>query len=759
MQISDFKSIVSAFADPGTDILFEKTKVMLSVNGEVIQADISSASGDIYVHEGDGRVPASNWVINRLAKLSLLAARLHDAVTPTEYFVSPSADLLATLERRPDSDLTFTPDALETTLQALNDRSPLESTVLYITSDAGEGKTSLIGELARTQARRFIDRQSDWLLVPIPLGGRHFLRFDDITVGVLQNRYRFPFLYWDSFLALVRMGVIIPAFDGFEEMFVESSSGEALSAMGILVGSLDSQGAILVAARKAYFEFESLRNQEKLFDSIRSYSVGFAKLELRRWSKEQFIVYCTKRRLRTPDELYRQAAERLGANHALLTRAVLVRRLADVAESSPSVDTFLDKLQRSGADYFAVFVRSLIEREAAEKWIDRSGNKAVGVPLLSIDEHIELLSHVALSMWETKVSYLRRENLEFVADYYCELKRKNAFQAQQVRERLRGHAMLVPSRNAQAAVEFDHEEFKDFFLGEGIAQQVDGLTDRAKADVLGTLRRGVLPRQAQESLIRAITRSERMSRLAVAKFFLDVARLDAQTSYTQENCSSLMLPLLSGVEAAAIEINGMTFTSDALRNVTLAGVTFRDCYFASTSFDNSLLMNCSFVRGTFAQLRDLRTAKMQNVRFEDCTVEAVKISDVRETWDPNEISSQLSRAGVIIVGKTPPVHQAEDIQMDPEVRDLAKIVRYFLRSTHISESVMLMKMGARGPAFIADVVPELLKRGVMVEIDNRGGGEQRRFRLKAPLETIEAALASANGSYPAFLDQLSAVPR
>ena len=37
----------------------------------------------------------------------------------------------------------------------------------------------------------------------------------------------------------------MPAFDGFEEMFVEGSSGEALSAMGILVASLESQGAMV----------------------------------------------------------------------------------------------------------------------------------------------------------------------------------------------------------------------------------------------------------------------------------------------------------------------------------------------------------------------------------------------------------------------------------------------------------------------------------------------------------------------------------
>ena len=227
MQISDFKSIVMTFADPGTDMLFDKAQLLISVNDDLIAASITTKSGDVYVDEGSGQEPASKWILTRLARLPLLATRLKESVPPTEYFVSPTASLLPTLEKGPQEQVVMTTDALHTTLDTIDDHSPLETMVLYITSDAGEGKTSLINELAHTQAQRFSANESDWLLVPIPLGGRHFLRFDDITVGALQNRYRFPFLYYNSFLALVRMGVIVPAFDGLEEMFVEGSSGEA----------------------------------------------------------------------------------------------------------------------------------------------------------------------------------------------------------------------------------------------------------------------------------------------------------------------------------------------------------------------------------------------------------------------------------------------------------------------------------------------------------------------------------------------------
>src|SRR5439155_21414338 len=96
-----------------------------------------------------------------------------------------------------------------------------------------------------------------------------------------------------------------------------------------------------------------------------------------------------------PEKLHQRVSERLSSDHALLTRAVLVKRLVDVVKESPSLDIFLEELHTSGADYLSVFVRGLIERlivrEANEKWLDRSGDKEVATPLLTVDEHCELL--------------------------------------------------------------------------------------------------------------------------------------------------------------------------------------------------------------------------------------------------------------------------------------------------------------------------------------------------------------------------------
>jgi hypothetical protein len=756
MQIKEFKSIISTFADPGSEMLIDKAKAVISVNGELIEIGITVQVGDVFVNDGSGPVPASKWIVQRLAKLSLLAARLKECVGETKMFVSPSALLLPSLEIRPEDTLIPTNDALNTMLQALDDRSPLETTILYITSDAGEGKTYLINQMAKEQAGKFTEGKSDWLLVPIPLGGKHFLRFDDITVGALQNRYRFPYLYYDSFLALVQMGVIVPAFDGFEEMFVESSSGEALSAMGVLVNALDSRGSLVIAARKAYFEFENLKTQEKLYDTISKYSVGFGKLELKRWGRDQFLLYCDKRGIANASDIYRRVSERLGEEHSLLTRPVLVRRLVDIAIECPSLKEILGKVEASGADYFSVFVRGIIDREANEKWIDRSGEKEMGTALLSVNEHCELLSEVALATWDARVDYLKRDHLEFVTDYFSEIKHKGALQSQQIRERIRGHALLISSSNAVNSIEFDHEEFRLFFLGEGLASKIRPMNDKSKGEALAIFRKGVIPKHAQLAFVRAIKRDSVSDQLQVARFILEISALDGQASYTQENCAWLVISLLSDVDARQLEVRGLAFPPDALRDRKITNVEFKQCIFAQTSMELSEFHNCSFSKCAFEKIRIYQSTVFEKSSFDSCKAESIFLMEKDiELWDPVAVQTELERRGVLF--SKPMAISAPNVDLDQstdqQMRSVEKVIRYFIRSTHISESVILIRLGGNAKPFIDETLPVLVQYSILIEIANRSAGVQRRFKLGKTLEKINNAIRTSGGSFVRFLDE------
>ena len=735
-------------------ILFDKQRIIFSINGNLIDAKITTKSGDIFIDEGVDPVPASTWIIKRLANLPLLAARLIEQIPQEMNIISPAANLLPSLQLRPDGTEYRVENALQIMLETIDTKSPLETTVLYITSDAGEGKTWLINGASREQAERFNRGESDWLLVPIVLGGRHFLRFDDITVGALQNKYRFPFLYYNSFLALVRMGVIIPAFDGFEEMFVENSSGEALSAMGILVGALRSAGVVVVAARKAYFEFENLKSQEKLYDTISSHSVGFSKLELIRWEQKQFIDYCVGRGINNASTIYERVKSLLGGNHPLLTRPVLVRRLVDIAESSNSLDSFLQQIHASGADFFSVFVRGIIDREANEKWIDRSGVD-VASSLLTADEHCELLSMIAVNMWESRINYLKRDHLDVVADIYCETKKKTSQQSYQIRERIRGHALLVASPDFNLAVEFDHDEFRQFFLGEGLAEIIKFSGRSTKSEVLSVLRKGILPEHSQLAFIRSILRNIEFDRKKTAELFVEVGKLDGQASYTRENCGSLVMRLINNFDTDEIVIDDLSFGVNTLRDCKLKNISFERCYFSPGSLERTKIDSCTFENCNFGQMQLYDTSILEGVIFENCMIDSLKLEAVGvEIWDPTLIRKHLEKMGASfgMPSDTADQNAASTDEMDEELASLEKILRYFMRSTHISESIIKIRLGDKGQNFIDDNLPALLESNVIMEIDNRGGGIQRRFKLGISLQKINHQLSTAKGSYIKFLE-------
>ena len=328
MNSSSFREVLNTFVDPETPIAVDRQDAVFQVNGNLISLKVTAIDGEIKVSEdGIQFMDAKLWIIKRLANIFLLANRLKDLIPSSKYFVYPSGRYEPLLSIGADYSHVETDDVMRTVREAIESRSPLQTSIYYLTSDAGEGKTTVINQLAHEQAVRYAKGDASWLLVPIPLGGRQFMRFDDITVGALSNRYRFPNLHFRSFLELVKMGVLVPAYDGFEEMFYENTSGEALSAMGVLLESMQSQGVAIIAARKAYYDFENMGAQERLSESIHNVDVGFGKIQINRWERKQFVEYCEKRGLPGSAGIYSEIVNILGPGHALITRAVLAKRI------------------------------------------------------------------------------------------------------------------------------------------------------------------------------------------------------------------------------------------------------------------------------------------------------------------------------------------------------------------------------------------------------------------------------------------------
>ncbi len=748
MRTEEFKRILSTFADSPQDIDISKGELIVQVQDNMIEAKLDYMDGiDICVIEDGNKLLAQEWIVQRLARLDLLAGRILTFVPEEKNFVTPKGVLLDQLQNSPEERERDVDDALFEARMMLNKRLPGASSILYLTSDAGEGKTTLINQLARQQATLYKEtRMNNWLLIPVPLAGRPFLRFDDVVVGALVNRLRYNMLHYDAFIELVRLGVLVPAFDGFEEMFIESTTGEALSALGNLVQLLRSSGNILISARKAYFEYKNFATQSRLFDSIESEDVAFARLALKRWDEENFIEYSKKRNISEGEQIYADVSKVFTPEHPLLTRAVLVRRLLDVATEVRDRDKLLQRLGRKPDEFFLQFVRAIIQREVTDKWIDRSGEPAR--PLLSIEEHHELLSMIAQEMWINSVDTLREDLLALITELFCDQKRKNPTISRQIKERIKQHALIVCPSSGKRGYAFDHEDFRHYFLGEAIGRL---LVASGESELRSVLNTGPLPNHALDCAIQYFRFSNGKADKAF-RLLLNLSTTENPTSFTRENVGGLIVRLLDGSEPTSPTlISKVYFPPEAILNRRLSKINFQECYFQPTGNDGSRVQSCTFDNCTFERLDLASSGYFENVEMIDCHVISICPPESDTIiFAPDMIICILQNAGFIFPKQkaTKKISTGKQ-ETDHDLILTERAIRRFLRSTTVSEGVLKAKMGASASYFIKKLLPKLEKAGLIKEHSTEA--KKRHYRLGVPMQFISNSLSKCKGDFEEFL--------
>lgn len=746
MNINDFKRIITSFADRPTDLQFDKGQLLTEIRGELIQAVVSTKAGVLYVEENGTEYTALSWIKNRISNLPQLADRILDFIPVDKSFVYPEGTLLDELEYDPEEKEQDVSNTINRLIEIFERKIPGTSSIVYLTSDAGEGKTTLINQLAHQQAQNFKDKKSDWLLLPIPLGGRPFLRFDDIVIASIVNNLRFRYLYYDSFLELVKLGLIVPAFDGFEEMFMQSSTGEALSATSGLINKLNSSGAILIAARKAYFDYKSFSSQAKLLDTI-SGSVSFARMAIKRWDKEQFLEYSRKKGIVNPEEIFDVVSNKLGSeNHPILTRPVLVKQLLDVFNDICSITELISKL-KSVNDYFPSFVNAIVEREANLKWIDTSGEPFK--PILTVEEHYEFLALIAEEMWINNSDSIKDNVLDVIAEMFAEQKQLGISITRQIKERIKQHALLINDDPNNPTYRFDHEEFFEFFLGIALSQYI---LNKKFHDTKTLLKKGPIPDQASESCISKI-KSENVDCMEKKEFLESILKNENQFSYAKENVSNLIIRLLNHEQLQSVRINNYEFPINSFTSIDLRNITFEECHFQNTSLHSSKIINCTFINCSFDRIETNNSTILKNVKFMECQV-STAFDNTREKgyYDDFSISKFLNEKGI-------DVQNAKDIEIsyqsvdDEDLEITEKALRRFIRqNSAINDHVFKTRLGNKADHFFKKIIPELLSHNILIELEYLGKGQKRRFKLGARFSQIDSALNLSNGNYQKFLE-------
>jgi hypothetical protein len=747
MDLTRLKEVLAAFADDPASLIVEKSRLVVQIQDELITATTSSRDGILYVTEEGETLTAPRWVATRIAQLDLIANRIAGLFPVNPRFVEPAGVLLDQIEECPDDTGRPVDSALTTAEQFLGRKPGGVCSVLYLTSDAGEGKTTLINHLARRQALAYRNRTSDWLLLPFSLGGNTFLRLDNVIAAGLLNQLRIRRFFIDGLFHLIRLGYIVPALDGFEEVFVEGS-GEAVSSLGNLIRDLRGEGSLLIAARSAYFEFKRMDRQARLFDTIPNFEVGFGRLSLSRWGKREFVAYCGLDHVPHPDQLYQDLSDRLGPEHALLTRAFFVSRIADLSKTVDGAQ-FLRDLQPKVQDSFRPFIDRILEREVREKWIDKFSQPAE--PLLKLEEHHALLRLFAEEMWTSKRGSLPRTTSDDLADIYCEDNKKTPTVTRQIRERLQNHALLVADASG-TQIAFDHDHFREFFLGEQLGEYIH---TRSASDVRKILRMDSIAAWTLDSAVALALRTGE-SPATLLKTVLEVSATEGPTSFVRENggalCLRLAEKLIAGGQIPTIE--SMTFPEDGLAGRDLTRLMFAKCYFRSTLIKGSL-REVEFHGCEFEHIEVADDYSFGSVTFSDCQIHGLTVTrgdQVVDFYDPAIIATYLSKSGAVLTKENQALLLTASVPEDDErLKVVRKLLQVFKRTTQVSESVLALRLGVNAGTFFDEMSVDLVGADILRRVKNRGGGTQLRFRLGRSMAAIADALAEARGSFDAFL--------
>ncbi|MBW7913513.1 MAG: hypothetical protein H3C54_07425 [Taibaiella sp.] len=747
MNITDFKRIVTSFADNANDVEISKGQLTAIIRNEAISAQIKEIDANLFVIEDDEVFKSIDWIANRLANLEQLANRITTYIEPIPNFIDSTGQLLDDINIDPTESLRTTTNVTEILSDKLSDTIPGTTQVTYLTSDAGEGKTTIINHLARSVASEYIHKRKKWLLVPIPLGGRPFLRFDDIVVASFVNRLRFRFFYYESFLELVKLGLIVPAFDGFEEMFMEGSSGEALSATGQLMSKLESNGKVLIAARKAYFDYKDFSAQAKLFDTIGTNSVSFIKIVINRWDKEQFLLYCYGRNIEQAEEIYELISNKLGSeNHPLLTRPVLVKQLLDAIANPEELKQFSAYFD-SAADYFPKFVTAIIKREAESKWIDRSGEQSK--PLLTVEQHYELLALIAEEMWLNSTDALQGSILDFISELYCETNKLGSSTSHQVKERLKQHALIVKSEFSNNSYKFDHEEFKEFFLGISISKL---LIDGKIYDVKNLLRKGTLFKQSIEAIVSEL-KKKYVQINGIINILMQIQFGEGTVSYIRENNGGIIIKLLDNAVLEDYIVENCIMPDNSLYNIHLNNVVFKRCHFQSTSILSSEMNNCLFDNCTFDGISfDETLCCMNNVSLNECTIGYVQNEKTDNTYySPYDINNILKKLGIHIQDKGSLENIDNTKEVDKDLLITERALRKFMRTTSVNDNIFRVRLGGSADHFFKSILPLLIDSKIVNEVEYLGSGTQKRYRLNVPFDKINYAFTNCDGTLNDFV--------
>jgi len=759
-ELERVRADLAAFADDDEEVALDDTGALILVrNGIDISGRLIDDAERGLVVEIDGqRLPYSRFLTHHLARLDVFAERLIAKRSgPTTFIDGPARLDTAREETSPGS-------AHDLLTAECAEGSPFATRVVFITADAGQGKTVLLRQHQRQQAEAFLAGTAAYLFWHVDLQGRQLVRLSEALMGDLGD-LRVTGLWMPAILKLIQRRAVVLAIDGFDELAAEQGTTDALGALAVLVRQLDGHGVVVAASRRTFFDTEDYLSRAGLLRRSVAAACEFDQIALQPWTVREVRRFFEAfefrgERLSDPRGTLESLTAELGGDvtHPMLTRPFLVNQLARALALYDVTPAEFVRGMDDPLKGVAALVQAFVQREVAEKWIHRESGEAY----LTVDQHMEFLASVADEMYQAQKDRLSLDIVETIAALLFDKWGIDPNKRVSVMQMVRMHVLLtVPPDGSAASRAFDHSEFKDYFVAYSLRSQ---LAEASEGNTPAGLGQFLSTAQVSDGTARYVCAMLDLSEERAVSLVRCLARLgrdEWRPTFLQTNIGTLFPFVVDGRDFAdELEFDGrpvfssLVFEGKRLRHITITGGTFLNASFVGTQMSKVRFSRCVFGETTV----DL-DAVLEDVRLDGCELSGVRVvrggEEITREFAPTRVQAALLGAGFSFQeAEQLPLIGGEESNLHWQVR---RTLRMFQRSTIVNEGGLQQRFRGDFHLVMSDVIPLLERHGFVERRPWHGSGVQGVWALTCSLDELLAGDEPVPaGTYSAFWTEVAA---
>lgn len=718
LVIKQIKADISTFADDMDEVYVQGNgELTYQRFGNIISVRLvernNQSAGIIY--EGK-EYDYTDFLATKLADLNSFAKKIiQKDADESNCYVDPEATLVKVYGQK-------TGKASDILRSECEDEQWSGTRIAFVTADAGHGKSFLLKQFQRTQAKKYLDGTSNYLFWHIDLHGRELVRLNEAIMYELGD-LRITGLYYNSIITLIRNGLIILGIDGFDELAAEKGGDVALGSLTNLVSELEGDGKLVAASRRTFFNTQDYIQRTGMMHQRIDSDCEFDEIRLHNWSEEQCVSYIGLYHS-NPEEEYKKLVSLLHStiNHPLLERPFLFTKIVSFAyHDNMTPYEFVSNGGESDLDSINKIIATFVKREV-NKW--STTEKDTGKPYLDFDQHMRLLADVANEMWLEQKDSVTIETIEFILTMLFDEWKTDVSLKPMITRMAGSHALLPKSNIGDRYRKFDHDEFRNYFLAMSLEHI---LTKAVEEDnfmaVKSFLKVAQLPDAVSQYLTLQISKAKIMD---IVKGLLKMEEGDWKATYVQPNIGTILPFLFHHLnQSETISINQkITFSSLVFENKTINNIKFHDCSFINVSFKNTHFRNIVFDSCTFTEIKihEKSHNEFENVIINDnCTINTVTIVQSEEEsyseYSPYNINGLLQKQGFergIIEEKNPNILPKVK---NPDYRKLVKrFLNKYIKATYQYEKNILddpIYNSGKRDIIMDDIIPLLLEHNII----------------------------------------------